>query len=113
MSFSVRICFWILIIKAKIPFFLTIGLIYFISLVYAVTFLLEEFEKPEVKVLTLVMGVLFLLINVSFFRASFTEAGHVTKIYEWDINEKLLENYSAGAATKKEIINKISNIKRK
>ena len=81
------------IILSKLPFFITIGLIYFIYLMYLATFIFPNISDPKVAVLLVVSLILFVLINWAYLRASFTDPGEIGREDEWDLREIKLKEW--------------------
>lgn len=92
-----RLSICVLWLRAKFPIFLTLGLIYFLATVYGITYLLEEVQSPLTKLLVPLFAVLFLLVNISLFRAVFTNPGRLPSKTEWDVDLSAIETEKQGS----------------
>lgn len=109
-----RIQTFLLRVKAVIPLVVSLFMIYLITFVYLFTYwvplVFEDFNKstnfffedtddlPGLRkaphpIRVALMGIiiyLFIIINISFFRAAFTPAGSLPVDHEWDIKDETL-----------------------
>ena len=90
-------------LRARFPIIITTSLVYLLCLVYCVTYLAEEFSRIEIKILSGVLAVIFILLNISMYRAVKTPPGTIPDDHEWDVRNHELDNELSNDQTDVEI----------
>ena len=80
-------------VKSKLPLVLTIGLIYFLTIMHIVTYVVEEFEFWLTKVVLVVELCSFLMVNICLWKAVRTNPGRIPDKRDWNVQEEVLDSH--------------------